>query len=196
MAVGLPKGPSYLEHSPHPIIFFTVLPSKQPQKGSINLFKIARLSLLLFRLSLPRILLLFLLMSGGSVQPWSRLFLLSVPWKCDLEGQVGAMLHLLQMGPSRMLTIILLQFQCFRQLPLLKLSSLLSFFFSSAGPQPPNTVTSSSGPPSRITPLFNGIRLSRLYQRSAPTPPSPTKFVSSFRPLCNSSLHTFSSSSR
>ena len=46
-----------------------------------------------------------------SSQTWLHLSLLSVRWKCDLAGQVSAMLHLLQMGPSTVLTTFSLQIQ-------------------------------------------------------------------------------------
>ena len=46
----------------------------------------------------------------------------SVRWKCDQEGQVGAKLHLLQMGASKMLNTLPLRFHCSRQISLLKLS--------------------------------------------------------------------------
>ena len=36
MAVGLPEGPCYPGHPPHTNHFFAVLPSKQPQKGSMQ----------------------------------------------------------------------------------------------------------------------------------------------------------------
>ena len=46
-----------------------------------------------------------------SFQPWPHLSLLCVRWKCNLAGQVSAMLHLIQMGPSKVLTTFPLQIQ-------------------------------------------------------------------------------------
>ena len=60
-----------------------------------------------------------------SFQPWPHLFLLCVRWKCDLVGQVSEMLHLLQMGPSRVLTTFPFQTQNTWQLSLLELPPLL-----------------------------------------------------------------------
>ena len=97
---------------------------------------------------------------SGSVRPWTHLSLLSVPWKCDLAGQVSAMLHLLQMVPCKMLTTFPLQIQNSWQLSLLEL--------------PPccvptrNTVTSSSD----FSDLYNSIVPSGpplLMQHSLPT---------------------------
>ena len=48
--------------------------------------------------------------------------MLCVHWKCNLAGQVSAMLHLLQMGPSKVLTTFPLQIQSSWQLSLLELS--------------------------------------------------------------------------
>ena len=57
----------------------------------------------LFLFSPARLRLLILLLDERyrSSQPWPHLFFLCVRWKRDLAGQVSAMLHLLQMGPSK-----------------------------------------------------------------------------------------------
>ena len=47
--------------------------------------------------------------------------MLCVRWKCDLAGQVSAMLHLLEMGLSKVLTTVPIQIQSSRQLSLLEL---------------------------------------------------------------------------
>ena len=54
-----------------------------------------------------------------SSQPWPHLSLLCVRWNCDLAGQVSAMLRLLQMGPSKVLTNFLIPIQSSWQLSLL-----------------------------------------------------------------------------
>ena len=58
------------------------------------------------------------------IPPWPNLSLLCVRWKCDLAGQVSAMLHLLQMGPFKVLTTFPLQIQSSWQLSLLELLPL------------------------------------------------------------------------
>ena len=49
------------------------------------------------------------------------LSLLCVRWKCDLAGQIGSMLRLLQMGPPKVLTTFLVPIQSSWQLSLLEL---------------------------------------------------------------------------
>ena len=108
MAVGLPEGPSYPGHSP--FIFSLCCPLNDRRRAAHSIFKIGRL-FSLFLLSCPtlallRLLILLLLLMSGNVHPnpWPHLSLLCVRWKCDLAGQVSAMLHLLQMGSSKVLT--------------------------------------------------------------------------------------------
>ena len=124
MAVGLPEGPSYPGRSPS--FFLLCCPLNDRRRAAHSIYKIGRLfSLFLFscRSSSPH--------SSSSIDerqrsslPWPHLFLLCVRWKCDLAGQVSAMLHLLQIGPSKVLTTFLLQIQSSWQLSLLELSLL------------------------------------------------------------------------
>ena len=124
MAIGLPKGPV----TPGtPLHFFAMLPPEQPQKGSTQLFQ-NRSPVFTFSFLLP-----FSCSSSSphsspslderqrSYQPWPHLSLLCVRWKCDLAGQVSAMLHLLEMGPSKVVTTFPLQIQSSWQLSLLEL---------------------------------------------------------------------------
>ena len=104
-----------------PFIFSLCCPLNDRRRAAHSIYKIGSLfSLFLF--SCPALALLLLLMSGN-VHP-NHLSLLCVRWKCDLAGQVSAMLHLLQMGPSKVLTTFPLQSQSSRQLSLLELPPL------------------------------------------------------------------------
>ena len=117
----IPVTPGTLLH------FFEMLPPERPQKGSKQLLQI-RSPVISFSLLLP-----FSCPSSSphcppslgerqcSSQPWPNLSLLCVRWKCDLAGQVSAMLHLLQMGSSKVLTTFALQIQSSWQLSLLEL---------------------------------------------------------------------------
>ena len=112
-----------------PFIFFAMLSLEQLHKGSTQLLQnrspvLSFSFLLLFSFpSLSFILLLLLMISNVHPNP-GHLSLLCVCWKCDLAGQVSAMLHLLQMGPSKVLTTFPLQIQSSWQLSLLELPPL------------------------------------------------------------------------
>ena len=93
-------------------------------------------------------------------------------WKCDLAGQVSAMLHLLQMGPSKVLTTFPLQIPSSWQLSLLEL--------------PPcchptrNTVT----PSSDSSDMYTSTVQSSLSSANAALPPHPRLQISYFhRPI-------------
>ena len=127
MAVGLPDGPSYPGHFPHTNHFFAVLRPERQQLVSTQLF--------LNRSPVFSLLLPFSCTSSHSFpspderqrssQPLHRLSLFSGRWKCDLAGQVSAMLHLLQMGSFKVPTTFPLQIQNSWQLSLLELFPLL-----------------------------------------------------------------------
>ena len=104
MAADLPEGPCYSRHSSS---VFAALPHER--RAAQSFFKIGRLFSLISCLSLARLRLLLFMSNNVHPQPWSLLSLVSVGWKCDLSGQVSAMLHLLQMGPSKALTTFPLQ---------------------------------------------------------------------------------------
>ena len=89
-----------------------------------------------------------------------------------------------------MLTTIRLQVQCFRQLSLLELFSLLHFCFSwwSSTFQQCDFLLA---PQARISQLFNLAHLPPIWQCSAPATLSPTNVLPSFCTLHNSSLCTF-----
>ena len=92
-----------------PLHFFAMLPPERPQKGSTQHLQ-NRSPVFTFSSLLP-----YSCSSssphsssspdepGPSSQPWPHLSLLCVRWKRDLAGQVSAMLHLIQMGPSKVL---------------------------------------------------------------------------------------------
>ena len=93
-----------------PYIFSLCCSLNDRRRGAHSIYKIGRL-FSLFPLSCPslallRLLILLLLLMSGNVHPNPGLIfsLLCVHWKCDLAGQVSAILHLLQMGPSKVLT--------------------------------------------------------------------------------------------
>ena len=102
MAVGLPEGPSYPRHSP--FIFSLCCPLNDRRRAAHTIFKIGRqFSLFLLScltLALLRLFILLLLLMSGNVHP-------NPGWKCDLAGQVSAMLRLLQMGSSKVLQKVL-----------------------------------------------------------------------------------------
>ena len=97
-----------------PFIFSPCCPLNDRIRAALSFFQIGRLFSLLLPFSCP---------SSSphsspslderehSSQPWSHLSLLSVCSKCGLAGQVSAILHLLQMGTSKMLTSLPLQIQ-------------------------------------------------------------------------------------
>ena len=109
-----------------PFIFSLCCPLNDRRRAAHSFFKIDRLfSLFLFSCpsSSPH--------SSSSLderqrssQPWPHLSLLCVRWKCDLVGQVSAMLQLLQMSPSKVLTTFPLEIQSTQQLSLLELLPL------------------------------------------------------------------------
>ena len=113
-----------------PLHFFAMLPPERPQKGSTQLLS-NRSPVFTFSFLLP-----FSYPSSSphpppsldeqqrSSQPWPHLSLICVHWKCDLARQVSVMLHLLQMGPSKMLTTFPLRIQSSRQPSLLELPPL------------------------------------------------------------------------
>ena len=90
-----------------PFIFSLCCPLNDRRRTAHSIYKIGRLfSLFIFScptLALLRLLILLLLLMSSNVHlnPGPHLSLLCVRWKCDLAGQVSAMLHLLQMGPSK-----------------------------------------------------------------------------------------------
>ena len=94
MVVGLPEGPSYFEHSLYTRHFSLFCPRKEGQLFS-----------LFFCLSLDHLLLL----TKGNIHPnlGHRLSSFSVRWKCDVEGYVVAMLHLLHIDPFKLLTALI-----------------------------------------------------------------------------------------
>ena len=106
-----------------PFIFSLCCPLNDRRRAAHSFFRIGRLfSLFLFSCpsSSPH--------SPPSVdewqrssQPWPHLSLLCVHWKCDLVRQVSAMLRLLQMGPSKVLTTFLIPIQSSWQLSVLEL---------------------------------------------------------------------------
>ena len=101
-------------------------------------------------------------------------------WKCDLTGQVSAMLHLLQMGPFKVLTTFPVQFQSSRQLSLLELLPCRNTVTLSSDSSGTYTSTVQSGPPSTDAALTRHPRLQTSYPppahsispSSAPSPPS------------------------
>ena len=98
-----------------PFIFSLCCPLNDRSRAAHSCLKIGRLFSLFSCPSLAHLgllILLFLLMSGNVYPNPGPIFsLLSVGWKCDLARQVSAMLHLLQMGPSKVLTAFPLQIQ-------------------------------------------------------------------------------------
>ena len=113
-----------------PFIFSLCCPLNDRRRAAHSFFKICRLfSLFLFpcpSLALLRLLILLLLLMSANVHPNpGPIFpLLCVHWKCDLAGQVNAMLRLLQMGPSKVLTTFLIPTQSSWQVSLLELPPL------------------------------------------------------------------------
>ena len=109
--------------------------------------------------------------------------MLSVHWKCDLAGQVSAMLYLLHMGPSKVLTTFPLQIQNSYQLSLLELPPCCvptrSTVTSSSDTSDLYTSTVQSGPPSAnaALPPYPCLQTSYLPSAhfvsslSAPSPP-------------------------
>ena len=108
--------------------FFAMLTPERPQKGSTQLLQnwspvfscssLARLRLLI---------LLFLLMSGDVHPNPGPIFLCSVcAGNVTWRGQVSAMLHLLPMGPFKVLKTFPLQIQSSWQLSLLELPPAVS----------------------------------------------------------------------
>ena len=112
-----------------PFIFSLCCPLNDRRRAALSFFKIGCLfSLFLFScstLALLCLLVFLLLLMSGNVQPWPHFSLLCVRWKCDLAGQVSAVLHLLQISPFKVLTTFPLQIQSSRQLSLLELPLLL-----------------------------------------------------------------------
>ena len=114
MAVGLPEGSTYPWNSPS---FFRYASPWTAAEGQ-HTASLKSVACFFFSFLLP-----FSCPSSSprpspslderkrSSQPWPHLSLLCVRWKCDLAGRVSAMLHLLQMGPSKVLTTFPLQIQ-------------------------------------------------------------------------------------
>ena len=177
--------PSRGSQSPRaiPLIFSLCCPLNDRRRAAHSFFKIGRL----FSLSLFSCPSLFPHSSPSlderqrSSQSWPNLSLFCVRSKYDLAGQVSAMLHLLQMGPSKVLTTFPFQIQSSWKLSLLEL------------PPCRNTVTPSSDsydmytstvqyapPPSANAALSPHPRLQTSYppsahfisSSSAPSPPS------------------------
>ena len=102
-------------HQTLPFIFSLCCPLNDHSRAAHKFFKIGRLFSLFLSscptLALLRLLNLLLLLMSNNVyhNTGSHLFLLCVRWICGLAGQVSAMLHLLQMGPSKVLTTFPLQ---------------------------------------------------------------------------------------
>ena len=113
-----------------PFIFWLCCPLNDRRRAPQSFFIIGcPFSLSLFSspsLALLRPHILLLLLMSGSVHPNpGPIFpLLCVRWKCDLAGKVSAMLRLLQMGPSKVLTTFLIQIQSSWLLSLLELAPL------------------------------------------------------------------------
>ena len=106
-----------------PFMFSLCSPLNDRRRAAHSFFKIGRLFFLFlfsYRSSSPPSLNERQRLS----QPWPHFSLLCVRWKCDLAGQVSAMLRLLQMGPSKMLTTFFIQFQSSWKLSLLELPPL------------------------------------------------------------------------
>ena len=124
-----PSRGSQLPRALH-FIFSLCCPLNDRRRAAHSFFKIGRLfSLSFFSCpSLARLLIVLLLLMSGNVHPNpGPVFpLLCVSWKCNLAGQVSAMLHLLQMGPSKVLTTFPLQIQNSWQLSLLELPPVVS----------------------------------------------------------------------
>ena len=126
MAVGLPEGPSYPGHSPS--IFRYAAPWTTAERQHAASTKSVACFHFFFS---PALLLPFFVSSFFSswlavtfTQPWPHLSLLCVRWKCDLAGQICAMLHLLQMGPSKVLTTFSLRIPSSGHLSLVELPPL------------------------------------------------------------------------
>ena len=99
-------------------------------------------------------------------------------WKCDLAGQVSAMLRLLQMGPSKVLTTFPIQIQSSWQLSLLELLPLPNHCDSLLGPPTCIPPLCNLAPPlltllSRPTLVFKPLISHYISSPSAPPPPSP-----------------------
>ena len=95
-------------------IFSLCCSQNNHSRAAHSFFKIGHLFSHFFCLSLARfrLLILLLLLSGNvHLNPGPHVYLLSVRWKCDLVGQVSAMLYRLQMGPTKMLTAFSFQIQ-------------------------------------------------------------------------------------
>ena len=152
-----------------PLHFFAMLPPERMQTAAHSFFKIGRLfSPFLF--SCPSSSPHFspsLDERKRLSQPWFHLFLLCVRWKCDLVGQVSAMMHMLQMGPSKVLTAFPLQIQSSWQLSILELPPCRNTVTPSSDPSDMYTSTVQSGPPSANAALLPHPRLQSSYPPSA-----------------------------
>ena len=115
MAVDLPEGPSYPGYFPS---FFRYVAPRTTAEGQHTASSKSVACFSLF--SCPSSSSLVDERQRSS-EPWPHLFLLSVRWKCDLAGQVSAMLCLLQIAPPKVLTTFPLQIQSSWQLSLLEL---------------------------------------------------------------------------
>ena len=124
MAVGLPEDPSYTWHSlpQSHFIFLLCCPLNHHTRAAHSFFKIGRLFFFFVLSSLLCFLILLLLLMSGNVHPNPGIIFPcsvcagNVTWR----GQVSAMLHLLQMAPSEVLTTFTLQIQSSWQLSLVE----------------------------------------------------------------------------
>ena len=124
MAVGLPEGPSYPGHSPSFFRFAAPWTTAEGQHTASSKSVACFLFIFSPALLLPVFVSLFFSFSWWAatfIQTLAPFYLLCVRRKCDQAGQVSAMLHLLQMGPSKVLTTSPLQIQNFWQLSPLEL---------------------------------------------------------------------------
>ena len=118
---------------------------------------------------------------SGNVHPNpGPIFPSCVRWKCDLVGQVSAMLQLFQMGPSKVLTTFPLQIQS---------SWSCLHVVSPLGPFDTYTSTVQSNPSSANAALPPHPRLQTSYSRSAhfvssPSAPLPLSLGCPFSPHC------------
>ena len=140
-----------------PFIFLLCCPLNDHRSAAHSFFKIGRLfSLFLFSCTplapLCLLILLLLLMSGKvHPNPGPMFPLLCVCWKCDLAEQVSAMLRLLQIGPSKVLTTFPLQ----------------ALTLGATSPPCQITVAPPRKPPTCIPPLYN-LASPLLMQHSCP----------------------------